>query len=115
MIFMNTLAADFTVNKPDYWIENLHDLLYETKFAHVQPIISKQINMLNALSNSVNATDEKVLYDRMKGDSSNSMFYVGVNPEDSQASISVLDRITKDLLADKRAFIEDSTILFFTM
>lgn len=67
--------------------------------------------MLNALSSSLNATDEKILYDRMKADSNNSMFYVGVNPEDSQKSMIIFDRVTKDLLESKRAFIEDSTIV----
>ena len=66
MVLMGTLSTDLTVPIIKRLIETLNDLLYDSEFNNIEPVISNQLNMYIVSKNSRNGTNEHVLYERIK-------------------------------------------------
>ena len=109
MVFMSTLSADLNVPGADKWIKDLSDLLEDPTFEKFRPTLSKQLNMIPVLSNSLEGSKERALLDRaIECDSLYSMQSVG-------GATSALLGTIKDAANHTRAIVEDRWIFDFLL
>lgn len=109
IILMNTMSVDLVASTPNQSIEHLHELLYEEKFSGVKPMVFDMFHTALILSNSLNDTDERVLYDRL---TSHKGGIVRLDSMDykSEQFVSRFNELFTGLENGTLALIEDSTI-----
>ena len=110
-VLFNTLSADLSVPPQEVYIDSLDDLLNDSLFEDVVPIVTPQMTTYPVLEKSRVGTVEWELFEKMNQTANESFVTIDGGKNIKDIATPTLNRVLH-LLSDKRhVLVEDSTVL----